>query len=245
MLYPSDVVASALNLAPDPQLPVWGAESLTHCSHCAAPIATGDHFQPLNAGVFFSSTRDLATASRVVCWRCVHVRAKTLLNGLSYALICPDAIYSIAKDTEKAWLFLETPEPPFVVVHSSSTMQHLVWRTPVTLSKDLIQVRFGDNLFVVRPKVVKEAISRAEDVTDRSGADWMNPLLLDRKVSEGYHGLLNPKAAQFLTDSDREFFTNRVGPGERWALAYICHSKRPQPQRPEIITDKIAEKHKG
>lgn len=244
MQYPSEVVASALQLAPDPTLPRWEAQEPVPCSHCAAPINVGDQYSPLSAGAFFSNTRDLASFSRVVCWRCVHLRSKTLLNGLSYAVITTKDVYSIAKDTDKAWLFLTPPEPPFVVTHSSSTMQHLAWRTPVTHSKERIYVRYGDNLFCVRPRIVREAMERTEAIVARSGLPWIAPMLTDRKAADSRHGVINPKAEPHMTREDRLFFLESVGPGERWALAYISHSKRPQPVQPEPITKIIESKHK-
>jgi CRISPR type IV-associated protein Csf1 len=245
MQYPSEVIAAALDLQPDPSLPAWEAEQPGQCSHCAAPIKTGDPYSELSAGAFFSSTRDLACFSGIVCWRCVHLRSKTLLNGLSYTVTTATDIYSLAKDAEKAWLFLTPPEPPFVVCHSSSTMQHLSWRTPVTLSRERINVRYGDNLFVVRPALLRQALEYAEALCDRNQGQWIAPLLLDRKAAASYHGRINPTAVELMTESERSFFSARIGPGERWALAYICHSKRPQPQQSEPLTSTISLRHKG
>ncbi|HEJ2342746.1 TPA: type IV CRISPR-associated protein Csf1 [Pseudomonas aeruginosa] len=244
MVYPSELAASALQLSPDPTLPRWEGMVVDHCSHCAMPIKVGDQYSPLSAGAFFSNTRDLAAFSGIVCWRCVHLRSKTLLNGLSYSVITQKDVYSIAKDTDKAWLFLTPPEPPFVVVHSSSTMQHLAWRTPVTYSKERIHVRYGDNLFCVRTKILREAMERTEAIIGRSEMPWISPMLTDRKAADSRHGVLNPKAEPFMTPEDITFFLESVGPGERWALAYISHSKRPQPVQPEPITKIIESKHK-
>lgn len=243
MLYPSELVAKALSLSPDGSLPRWEGEA-SHCSHCAVGIAEGDAYSPLKAGAFFSDTRDLADASSIVCWRCVHLRSKVLLNGLSYALVTQDAIYPIAKDVHKAWLFLTPPEPPFLALHSSSTMQHLAWRTPVTLSKERIFIRFGGTLHVVRPALLRSAISIASALSARAGVDWLAPMFLDRKAEDDYHGRLNPKALPHLSDAEQEFYRS-LGAGERWALAYLMHSKLPAPEQPEPITQTLADKIKG
>lgn len=243
MQYPSEVIASALALKPEVSLPIW-KKSPTHCSHCGIVIAEGEPYSPLKAGAFFSDTRDLAEGNALVCWRCVHLRSKVLMNGLSFTVTTKDNIYPIAKDVHKAWLLLAPPEPPFVAVHSSSTMQHLAWRTPVTLSKDLIYLRYGPALYTIRPALLNRAMQIAESLSVRAGEAWMTPMFLDRKADEEYHGRLNPKAAPLLTEDEREFFLN-LGAGERWALAYLMHSKRPTPEKPEPITKIIASKMKG
>jgi CRISPR type IV-associated protein Csf1 len=239
MQFPSEVVEKALGLVPDKTLPTWKHLQDGHCSHCAAPISQGTFYSKVAIGEFFSDTRDLAAFTGIVCWRCVHLRTKVLLNGLGQTVCTADGVYSISKDTEKAWLFLDPPEPPFVAVHTSSTMQHLVWRTPVTLSKERISIRFGESLFVVRPAVLRKVIELAEAVQVRNAGQWIPLLHLDRKAKAAYHGRINAKAAELMTDEELEFLKSNVGAGERWALSYICHSKKPQPLKPEPKTEKV------
>lgn len=239
MRYPSDVVDQVFKLGPDNGLLSWGKET-TACSHCARPIARGDLYSPSNAGQFFSDTRSLATTSRSICWRCVILRKKAMLNGLSYALITLDGVFQISKDTNKAWLFTTPPPAPFLVMHSSSTMQHLCWRTPITLDNRIIRVRYGNHLFTVRPEAVRKALALS-DAMNEGLKKWAAPLFLDRKAANQNHGSLTTAGRELLSQSDQDFMLN-LTPGERWALAYVMHSKRPQPEMPECITTKIIEK---
>lgn len=243
MIYPGDLVVSALRLAPDMmEVEEWRGEP-TNCSHCARPIAAGSLYQSPKLGEFFSDTRDLACASGVVCWQCTHLRKKTMLNGLSFTLVTKDAIYPIAKHENKAWLFLTPPAGPFLALHSSATMQHLAWRTPVTLDNNLINIRFGPRLYTVRPAVVRKGVEIADRINMNTGKSYVNPLMLDQKAMAFYHGLINPKARELLTDQEVDFLTNIIRPGERWALSFLTHSKRPQPVMPDPITDALREKH--
>lgn len=239
MRYPSDVIEQTFKLSPDDGLMTWN-EDPTTCNHCARPISRGEQYSPSSVGSFFSDTRDLATTSRTICWRCVILRKKTMLNGLSAAVITPDDVFPIFKDAHKAWLFTTPPQGPFVAVHSSATMQHLVWRTPVTLDNRRISLRFGPRVMIIRPHLICEALSIAERI-NADQKKWINPLHLDRKAAAGYHGRLSAKAADLLNDQDRQFLQN-LGQGECWALAYLMHSKRPVPEMPEPITEQLLAK---
>lgn len=239
MRYPSDVVDQVFQLGPEDGLMEWAAEPTT-CSHCARPITAGDLYSPSSVGAFFSDTRSLASSSRSICWRCMILRKKPMLNGLSYALITLDGAFQISKDVNKAWLFLTPPPAPFVVMHSSSTMQHLCWRTPVTLDSRLIRMRFGNHLFTIRPHAVRMALQIADRMNE-GHAKWRSPLVLDRKASDGNHGALTRAGREALEAEDQAFLME-LTPGERWALAFLMHSKRPQPEPPESITAKILEK---
>lgn len=239
MRYSSDVIDQTFKLGPDKGLLAWNGEP-ANCNHCARPVTEGELYSPSAVGQFFSDTRDLANFSGVICWRCVILRKKPMMNGLSAAVITPDGVYPIFKDVHKAWLFTTPPPAPFVAVHSSATMQHLVWRAPVTLDNRRISLRFGPNLLTIRPHLIAKALV----ITDRINVDqkkWVSPLMLDRKAAARYHGSLSPKTADLLTDEDRDCLLN-LGPGERWALSYLMHSKRPEPEMPEPITDKILAK---
>ncbi|CRN66706.1 CRISPR type AFERR-associated protein Csf1 [Pseudomonas aeruginosa] len=239
MRYPSDVVDQVFKLPPDKGLLAWDKDPVA-CSHCARPIESGDLYSPSSVGAFFSDTRSLASTSRSICWRCLILRKKPMLNGLSYALITQDGVFQISKDTNKAWLFTTPPPAPFIVMHSSSTMQHLCWRTPVTLDNRRIQVRYGNHLFVVRPEAVLQTLAIADRMNEGQ-KKWLTPIYLDRKAADLGHGSLTKAGREQLSEADQEFLLN-ITPGERWALAYIMHSKRPQPEQPECITSKILEK---
>ncbi len=239
-MYPSDVIEKALNLLPDATLPLWSGAD-THCSQCGHPISQGEHYSKFVAGSFFADTTDLACFSKVICWRCVHLRSQTLMFGLSRCVITEDDVFSIAKDTEKAWFFLDPPEPPFVAVHLSATLQHMTWRTPVTIDKNRLMVRFGPRLFTVRPPLMRKAIAYAKDISARSGSDWLTPMFFDRKAQSASHGKLNPKAVPFMTPAEIDFFTS-LGQGELWALSYVCHSKMPVGAMPPAATNQLIEK---
>lgn len=240
MLRSSELIASALQLAPSCGLPSWVGES-SHCSHCAISIGEGELYSPVTLGAYFSDSRDLCNDSGIVCWRCVHLRSKVLLNGLSYTVITKHDVFPIAQNIHKAWLFMTPPAGPFVAMHSSSTMQHLAWRTPVTLDSRRISIRFGAKLFVIKPDNIRKAVEIACAVTEKNQGKWMSPLILDRKAAQENHGVMNPKAAALMSVDEISFF-HQLSAGDRWALSAVMHSKLPEPTRPDPITSTLASK---
>ena len=242
MRYSSDFVDKTLGLGPDSGLDVWEEwQGETHCNHCARPITPGMAYQVSAVGPAFSeNTRSLSGASQTICWRCVHLRKKPMLYSLGAAVITNEHVYPISKDVHKAWLFLTPPKPPFMVVHSSSTMQHLTWRTPVTLDERRIVLRFGPDLMYVNPARIKQAIAITENFSQQQGK-YSRPLFLDRNAQDPGHGLLTRAARENLSAEDRQFLIS-LSRGELWALSYIMHSKQPVPEQPEPITSIILER---
>lgn len=87
---------------------------------------------------------------------------------------------------------------------------------------------------------MKQALAIA-DAMNEGQKKWVTPLYLDRKAVDPGHGSLTKAGREGLSESDQKFMLD-LTPGERWALAYVMHSKRPQPEMPECITSKILEK---
>ena len=239
-LYASDIVDRPFRLTPDPFSPVLEGEPCV-CSHCSRMIEVGEHYEDSKVGQFFSDTRDLASSSRKICWRCVYLRSRTLMYGMAATVVTMDDVYPIARDVNKAWLFTDPPPAPFLVTHSSSTMQHLAWRTPMTLDNSLIHVRFGPDLFTGRPEYINRALAIADRLNEGE-KQWRTPVYFDRKAQDSTHGLITSFGKERLSDAEAHFFNSSLSAGERWALAYLMHSRRPVPEKPEPTTQAILNK---
>lgn len=203
----------------------------THCAFCGKPIRTGDLYEPATAlGEYFSDTRDLADNTRMSCPACSAVRTKKAMFALQRALVTDYGIYSIAPAAARSWLFLTPPEPPFVAVLTTATLQHLIWRTPVTLSSDLIVIRHGARLHTIRPRLVAEARDVCLRLRDADPKIKNGPyVLLDRAEEAPTHGLLREQVWQTMSQEERAIF-NRLTPGEVWALAHVISVSPSQPQ---------------
>lgn len=231
MLFPSDIIETTFGLKPAEGLLLWDQDNAAHCTHCARPIESGDLYSPSKVGQFFSDSRDLTGGDRTICWRCEYLRKKYMLYSLARVVITKEGVYSIAKDVNKAWFFTSPPPAPFVAVHSSAQMQHLLWRTPVTVDNRLIRLRFGPSLFTIRPEAINRALAICDNMN--KGLDqWRSPLILDRDMQKPNVGIVTTTGREMLEHSDIEFLSG-LTQGEYWALAYCMHTKRPAPEKPE------------
>lgn len=239
VVWASDLAIKALKAKPESAMH-WAHDMPTECSHCGRPIVADAPYSPVFVGPFFSDTRDLASFTGVVCGGCMILRTKKAMNALSFAVITENAIYPIAKDIHKAWLFLDPPEPPFLAMHTSATMQHLCWRTPVTLSRDLIYLRRGPEVLVLRPQVIRQAVEIANTILERRlAAGDVKAFasifaVFDRAMRAANHGLLNPRVLAAASSAERELLY-QLTPGEIWALGFLLVKQPPVPTRPDPI----------
>ncbi|MFG1187906.1 type IV CRISPR-associated protein Csf1 [Xanthobacter aminoxidans] len=158
MIYPSDIALAGggLSAVGSP----WNDASV--CACCGKPIAAGDLAVPSPFGPTFTDDLSLAARSGVVCGACAVLLGAGALKLFQKAVVTRDGIFPLAKDAHRAWLFLTPPEPPFVAVVSTTMQQHLIWRTPVTVSKDLLIVRLGQRIMRIRRPVLLAAIEWCE-----------------------------------------------------------------------------------
>lgn len=176
---------------------------------------------------------DLAARSPITCGWCASLLPKTVMHKTQVGVFGAFGALGLGKDVERAWLLLTPPKPPFVAVVADATLQHLVWKTPVTRSSDLLIIRLGHRILTInRPllldlRSVLTAIRREHDIA---------PFLrLDREVKDLSHGALNPLLAEVVSHETRQQLY-AAGPGELWALATLVKKKPPTPVRPEPIT---------
>ncbi|ENP0619773.1 hypothetical protein JTL48_27465 [Pseudomonas aeruginosa] len=252
IIWPSDLAMQALGIRPDKFL---GADALTWstppapCGRCGRPIQPGDPYKPAKATDTFSDTRDLAAPGSSLCGGCAILGLKPAMNRLSYSVLTREGVYPIAKDVHKAWLFLSPPDPPFVAVISASTMAHLVWRTPVSLSKERFFLRYGNDLFTIRPEKINSAIACAEalkcrreekqkstgEKAKRATVRLSPYLALDRNLVNHNHGQLSPATIEDMNQAERAIFLG-LTPGEVWALSFLLTSKPPIPEQPQPLS---------
>lgn len=233
-IWPSDLAARHLG-GPKLDSAIAHSGPGTHCAFCGKPICTGDLCEPAAAlGEFFSDTRDLAAYTRRSCPACARVRSKKAMFALQRALVTEDGIYSIAPAAARAWLFLTPPKPPFVAVLTTATLQHLIWRTPVTVSRDLIVIRHGARLHTVRPSLVAQARDSCLRWHEANPQiKWGPYVMLDRAEEAPTHGLLREQVWQMMSQNEKDLFLS-LTPGEVWALAHVIHTEPIEPKPIEI-----------
>lgn len=191
------------------------------------PISPGDLVVATSYGPNFTSDLDLAArGSPVVSGYVAPLLAKPVMQRTQAALFCEKGAYKLTKDSARIWLFEDPPEGPYVVAVSDATLQHLIWRTPVNYSKDLMVVRLGERLLRIRRPVLLRA------------AEWLHALpeypfrILDRKLTHFEHGI--PADSADLTP-DQIAEIARLTPGELWALSSMVKRKPEVGAEPDLI----------
>ena len=177
------------------------------------------------------------TAKDVICGYCVHLTTKKVMQSTQYVCITAEHVLPMRQLAHKKWLLLHPPEPPFVVVQGDTQLAHLIWRTPITESKDLWYVRLGRRQLIVRMPLVREALERFDAIAERFAAvqppqkKGKDPRRLRSPFASLGYDLdeldlwrIRSDVRRYLTPDDLAMIP-RLRPGEYWALAILSANK--------------------
>ena len=237
----SDLACTAIGIKPLGEPHVGHS---THCSFCAKTLHEGDLCTPFEPAKTFTDT--LKTfPSGLICGACAAVTAdqKTLRN-FQRVVITREGIYPIGKDSHRSWLWLTPPEPPFAVVINHSTLgaYHFVWRTPVTLSKELICANIDDTLYWIdhgrlmkAVQVCNELLQAMSELKLKGAAIWKSP---SRQGSSNGHGQLTAAVFELVRLRpelrSRVQFLQSLDAGIWIALASIIKKTPVDPEKPPV-----------
>ena len=247
--HPSELAAKALRLTPTGR-PLQGHD--THCAMCQRAIHEGDLAEPLKLSQSFTDFVHLRPGSEHVCGWCSTTMPQQAMRALQRSCITGDGIYNLNTDAARAWFWLTPPDPPYVLVINHSVMAtfHYYWRTPVTLSNELVAMNLDGKVHSVRRARVIAAIGQAKVLIDASQrhADKKNkPIkspfrMLARQPAKGdsAHGVLNPRVATLRAlEPECEVAASalqELNPGELAALSAMVKAAPAEPVQPELTT---------
>ena len=133
----------------------------SHCVMCAANVCAGDDTNIVTRDTFsdaFNNKLDVrAPNGRYLCGHCMALWHKDFLQRYSKTYATRDGVYKFASNDDVMAFLSNPPAPPFVVFASTTQQQHLVWRTPVNYSREVIRLRLGDQVLTIRRKVLEQA----------------------------------------------------------------------------------------
>lgn len=211
----------------------------SHCVMCAADLPAGTAANPLTKNTFdsaFNNRLDLrAPTGGYVCGDCEALWSKDWLQKYSKTFATQDNVYKFASNDQQAAFLLNPPAPPFCAIFSTRQQQHMIWRTPVSLSRELYTVRVDGDLLLIRQEVLMNglrAYRHALAVMDttplaRTGRKIKPPAaLFDRGLALQIMGSVRRDAAELLRQTGDEWVIdtlNSMGMGEWWALNVIRH----------------------
>lgn len=217
----------------------------TTCTFCGKAIHEGDLAAPFEPGRSFTDT--LKTfPSGVICGACATVTSsQPMLRNFQRVVITKEGLYPIGFDAHRAWLWLTPPEPPFAVVINHSTMgaYHYIWRTPVSMSKQLICANVDDTLVWIDRTVLIEAVNSCRELETlmkqmgvKKAQIWKSP---NREGLGDGHGQLTASVYELAERApqirQKVDFLATLDAGVLIALASVIKSKPVDPVKPEPI----------
>lgn len=238
----------------------------THCGACGVAIPQGERLvRIMPNSTTFTDWQYLAHPTLIegrvpVCQHCAPLFTGTFLSHqarASAAVYSADGAWMLTLDAERMALLLDPPEPPFVAYVATTMGQHVAWRAPVTLDKNLIRIGVGrDSITINRPLLLEAsticrelADSVREQMKNKDGKPYVlkqnHPFIsLDRKMESPTHGVIQPPILGWMLErgmQDKIDFLGRLGEGELWGLSVLNKSRQEDP----IVTsikDKLAAK---
>jgi CRISPR type IV-associated protein Csf1 len=124
--------------------------SAGHCAMCGLDLPKGSPCSPFKPGPTFIDYPALAARSDYVCGYCMALWNKPFMARAAKAIITTEGVFKLWSNDDLTLFLLEPPKPPFVAYLADAKGQHLIWRTPVSLSRDLFTLRLGTRKLVLR-----------------------------------------------------------------------------------------------
>lgn len=129
------------------------------CAMCAAKLKAGATVNSISKDTFgesFNNKLDIHEAGDVLCGDCAALWQRDFLMKYSKTYATESGVYKLASNEDIQAFILTPPRPPFVAVYNTRQQQHMIWRTPLCLSVDVLIVRLDDEiLHIDRAKVLR------------------------------------------------------------------------------------------
>ena len=140
------------------------------CIMCGARLGAGDLVNPILKDTFgdsFNNKLDIHRSGDVLCGDCDALWSKDFLQKYSKTYATPEGVFKLASNLDIQAFILRPPSPPFVAIYNTRQQQHMIWRTPVCLSSDLLIVRMDDEILKVDRAKVLAAVRAWQFVQER------------------------------------------------------------------------------
>jgi CRISPR type IV-associated protein Csf1 len=210
-----DLVASSSRLwnsawGTDVQGPPWAHDDTT-CVMCGAAVKRGDLGVPAGRKRFdqaFNFKLDVKFKGDAVCGDCVAVWQNFWMQkgSKSYAVM-GEGVFWLSKNTDIAAFILSPPKAEYVAIFNSRQQAQMIWRTPVAMPSNLLQVRIDDDLMVIdRDRVMRgvRAWQTACSILVAVGQPKGAPFLLSYNLASSATGMRHPTNASAVEKHSQE-----------------------------------------
>lgn len=222
ILSPSLLTTLALSLPPVGR--PWSGDP-TVCALDGGPIERGDLFMPLECGGgFMDDASVIRSDSKVISGYTAALMPKAVMLKIQKVVASLTGAFPIASRPNRAWFLRTPPIAPFVAVLGTTTLQHLIWKSAVTLHEDLIRLRIGTAEWTIRRPLV---VAFADELL---ASDSALPISVDPSLADTEHGAIR----QAISPAQQDRWAD-LNPGEMWAVATLVRAgndiEAPEPIR--------------
>lgn len=213
------------------------SEKLRTCSMCGETIWEGDLYVPFPAtGSFTDGHRLQHDGESVICGYCNAFKADKNIRRVQNIMAWGTGAWKLNKGAERAYAFLNLPEPPFVVCISTGSFlskMHMAWLAQVTYDTRLLSIRLGHSTMYAEMPRVYESVKTSKRLLE--DYDGKNPLkspldLYPQRNNENrgnMHGNPNYLLKQWVTKKGNQQHKEdleslkELSQGELWIMQYL------------------------
>lgn len=245
--YPSDLLANATQMH---HVTDTHADADGHCAFCGKPHAKGDAVAKLVTEKSFNDIFPMANRTgKYLCGGCQATWIPFFQTNRPKMVISERGMFSFASNNDIAYWLTNPPEGPFLMYYGNKKSQHIAWKSPVNLSRDLFFVQFGDTVFTIRREAMlaqRDAALRLiaavnterqlSSKAHRLNSPFVNPV---RAVDDLIFGVVRGEVLA-LVAAKPEFAADlkllqTATPGEVWAMSATLYAD-PGPHTPTPVT---------
>jgi CRISPR type IV-associated protein Csf1 len=250
MISPSEIAVRAAGLGPA------GMHAADHdgiCAMCGTPYRKGEPVEPFAMGETFTDYSALRHPSGThLCQWCPKSLGREFSQTYLRTVICREGIFPASSNENRAYWLLNPPEGPWLFLQGDQKIQHVVFRAPVNLGKEVYQIRMGDMVATVRRSKLVEGMAAAKELADFATAiarrrtkrpqPYKTPFVsVSRDFTSVLHGCLRHELhEEALVNPDVQRLIETVEsltPGELWGLTAVMYAKPERPQATEKLSD--------
>lgn len=213
-----------------------------HCAMCGQPHEAGDPVTPFAPEDSFTDYAALnRKQSKFICGWCAATWNIDFTQTALKTVMCQNGVFAAASNPDIAYWINNPPEGSWIWVMGEQQREHVVWKATVNTSREVFQVRLGENNLTVRRQKVFEAIDAARRLAaaasvGRKGAPLKSPFAcLSRALVDPSHGSIRRDLHKKAKDDPQVradiAAIQSCTPGEMWALTAMLYVK-PSEQQP-------------
>lgn len=207
------------------------------CGQCRRRIAKGEHYEanPQYSGLFTEGF-SLHSTFKGLCCDCHAANTKKAMSALNRAIVTSGGVFKINKwDSISHWL-RNPPEPPFVVLYSTSmNPQHIAWKASFTLDKDFWSIQVGGRSLPMRRPLALKAEQACIHIAASTGRKAFYPFR-SNSIDLSEPGFMTPSVSYEKIRRDHpeledDFKTlDSLKLGEVWAMNALIARPEPKPE---------------